>query len=387
MFSTKKWIAYTLSASFLATPFLLTSVQLPMDRSLHAKPATVRVLLCREQEAVLIEARGRHIVYDPSTLLEISRAATSKRARVIPTAQGIQWKELFPSMQQIRIVPGDSQSTLLINGIEYRGCIEIYNVGNKLNIVNEIDAERYLKSTLTFQFPQDLDEEVADALAIVARTQLLASIQNRNHPYYDVEASEVLYQGHALTMQNLTLDKAVQRTHEVILTYQGKPFQATWTGHSGGKTADYTAVFRKNLASPPGVTSPFAANARDKSAWSFTLTKAQFEQALNTAPIHSVHLYQDPKSEKIYGMKVQTPEGSKDLDFFKLQSLLGAHRLRSNDFSMKLIDNEWVIRGFGEGHGVGLCLFSATAMAENGATAQKILNTFFPGTQLERARL
>ncbi|MBS1658035.1 MAG: hypothetical protein JST18_08050, partial [Bacteroidetes bacterium] len=165
----KKWIAYTLSASFLTTPFAAISLELPTDRSLVAKPTTVRVLLCRDQEVVLVEARGRHIVYDPLTSLEISRSATPKRAKVVATAQGIQWKELFPSQQQIRIVPGDSQSSLLVNGIEYRGCVEIYNVDNKLNIVNEIDVERYLKSTLVFQFPQDLDEEVADALAIVAR--------------------------------------------------------------------------------------------------------------------------------------------------------------------------------------------------------------------------
>ena len=45
-----------------------------------------------------------------------------------------------------------------------------------------------------------------------------------------------------------------------------------------------------------------------------------------------------------------------------------------------------VFKGFGEGNGVGLCLFSASAMADKGEKAPKILSAFYPETQLENIR-
>ena len=77
---------------------------------------------------------------------------------------------MFPGIFQIRLVPADAQSTILVDGIEYRGCVEVYDFKGKLYVVNEVDIERYLKSIMTSQFINEIDEEVMDAVAITART-------------------------------------------------------------------------------------------------------------------------------------------------------------------------------------------------------------------------
>ena len=38
--------------------------------------------------------------------------------------------------------------------------------------------------------------------------------------------------------------------------------------------------------------------------------------------------------------------------------------------------------GWGKGHGVGLCLYSISAMAQNGDVADKILAKFFKNTSI-----
>ena len=96
--------------------------------------------------------------------------------------------------------------------------------------------------------------------------------------------------------------------------------------------------------------------------------------------ITGVDLYQDTFSNKVYGVRLKDGENNKDIDFFALQSAIGKKLIKSNDFIVFLRDNEIHFVGYGKGHGVGLCLYSASCMAQNGDIAVKILSKFFPNT-------
>jgi stage II sporulation protein D len=383
------WIS-TLAACSLCLSALAPSVatsaatSFPTDLSQQEKPATIKVLIGRQKPEVLLEVKGRYLVYDPITGFEIGGGISSKRALVIPCHEGLQWKELFPGIDQIRIVPGDSQSTILVDGIEYRGCVELYDIRGKLNIVNEVDIERYLKSIMTTQFSQDYDDDIMEALAIIARTHAHYLVNRKIDADYHVEAQDVGYQGYALALQNLQVEKAINNTRHIVMTYHGHPFAATWTKDSGGKTADYATIFRKNIEAPQGVNSPYAAHERSKHNWSFSISRQELAKLLSAEKITGIDLYQDKQSDKVYGMRVHEGDKNHDLNFFKLQQTLGANRLRSNDFSIQLKGDQILFNGYGEGHGVGLCLLGALSMAEHGADTKKILSTFFPETRLEK---
>ena len=152
----------------LSTP--LHSAEIPTDLSQKAKPATIKVLLAKQADDAIIEVKGRYEIFSANEYL-VSSGVLNKRAAITAKSDGIHWGELFPALFQLRIVPNDSQSFVLVNGIQYKGCVDIYAINNKINIVNEIDVESYLKSTLTSQFSEKMTDEVLDALAIVARTQ------------------------------------------------------------------------------------------------------------------------------------------------------------------------------------------------------------------------
>ena len=61
--------------------------------------------------------------------------------------------------------------------------------------------------------------------------------------------------------------------------------------------------------------------------------------------------------------------------------------MKSNDFQIQVTSDKVIFKGFGEGNGVGLCLFSANAMADKGEKAPKIMTSFFPETKLEKLRV
>src|SRR5207247_341963 len=123
-------------------------------------------------------------------------------------------------------------------------------------VINEVDIENYLKSTLTSQFPELDNSEVMESIAIVARTQAYFFVQKNPEATWHVEAAKAGYDGYGLVLQNVLIDKAIESTRHMVLTFENSPFAASWTKDSAGKTASFANIFRKNLPSPDGVAAP-----------------------------------------------------------------------------------------------------------------------------------
>jgi len=377
----------TLAASLCSIPTSAHAAKLVTDISQKAKPATLKILIASPAKETILEVKGRYHIYNPENSLPILASTQSSRDLLTISEQGMKWgSHLPPSIFQMRIVPEDSQTTILVNGIQYRGCVEAYLLKGSLHVVNEIDVESYLKSVLTAQFPQPLGDEVMESIAILARTNAYYFIGKNAHSFWHLKAKDVGYLGYGVTMQNLHVDRAVDSTRHMVLTYNGTPFATSWTSNSAGKTADYAAIFRKSIQVPHGITSSIAAKDRAKHHWSFTVTKQHLAKVAGLKTISQVNLYNDPSSGKVYAIKLADHKTSQDIDFFKLQTALGKNRLRSTDFNVDVKGDQVTFSGYGEGHGVGLCLYSAEAMEKAGQPCSKILTHFFPETKLENIR-
>ncbi|MBS0628342.1 MAG: hypothetical protein JSS09_09035 [Verrucomicrobia bacterium] len=94
--------------------------------------------------------------------------------------------------------------------------------------------------------------------------------------------------------------------------------------------------------------------------------------------------FSEKGSGKVYAVKINDGNDVKTLDFFDLQEALGKTKLKSNDFTIEVLDNVVRFKGYGQGNGVGLCLHSATLMAKQGLDAKTILSKFFEEASLEK---
>src|SRR5208282_4428619 len=63
---------------------------------------------------------------------------------------------------------------------------------------------------------------------------------------------------------------------------------------------------------------------------------------------------------------------------------LGWDAIPSCSFITHTQDQDVVLEGTGQGHGVGLCQLGARAMAEAGAGFREILDHFYPNTEVVR---
>ncbi len=350
-------------------------------------PRNIQVLLEKDASEVLLEVKGPYYLFNPHDGSRLSSGLLGKRFIVRELENGLKWGEEFPGIHQLYIKPRSAETSIFVNGIQYAGAVAVYGVAGTINVVNDLDIETYVKAQLTAQFAAPLESEVMSALAILARTDAYYRATRSNESFWHISADEAGYQGSALVVSNSPADRAVDSTRHLILVHnengRSLPFATTWTENSAGKTAPYSSIFRKDALAPEkGVEAPHAALSRNEFKWSYQIGKKALSHLLDVAQIKSIELFVDKPSNKVYGLRVKDGSDSHDVDFLALQEKLGKSHLQSSDFTVSLKDDSILFTGYGKGHGVGLCLYSATALAQNGENAVKILSKFFPETYL-----
>ncbi len=344
----------------------------------------IRVLLENNAKEALLEVKGPYYIYNPQDNSNIASGLIGKRFILRATASGLKWGQEFSGIHQIYIVPRKADASILVNGIQYQGNLLVYKTGNKINIVNEVDIESFIKSTLPCKLPQFYENEVMAAVAIAERTSAYYYAEKYAGSFYHIAADVARYQGCVLVTADSPASSAVDATRDLIMVGpEKKPFIACWTEHSAGKTAPYHTIFRTDEAAPQeGVEAPHAALDRAESKWSATFDRQQIAGEFAIGNLQSIGLFVDTFSNKAYALRLNDKENHADIDFFTLQEKLGKDKIKSNDLQVTLNSNEVVFSGYGRGHGVGICLYSASAMAQKGDMAVVILSRFFPKTYL-----
>jgi len=365
--------------------FFLTAKEDLLTTKVNKK---IRVLIEKDASEALLEVRGPYYIFNSFDRSKVSSGLLGKRFIVHATPNGLRWGGVYPGVHQITISPRSPDTAILIDGIQYDGDILVYRVGNKICVVNQLPIESYIKSILTQEFTIPLDNEVLSSIAIAARTTAYYHATKHEGALWDVKAEDVSYQGKALIIEDSALISAIDATKNLILlnSVDGKhvPFVAKWNEHSAGKTAALNVIYRKDQQAPAiGVEAQHAALDRDESKWTLSIPVNEFAKLVHVSEdIRAIDTYTDPQSGKIYGIRCKYSQDSTDIDFFALQTALGKDRLRSNDFRVEIKNSTVVFTGHGIGDGVGICLYSASAMAQNGDMAVKILSKFFPETFL-----
>lgn len=214
-------------------------------------PPMIKVLIVHDQPGIVIEVKGKYSLYDPRTNEHISTRFVGKRKYLQALQGGLKWGEEFPGLYQLTIVPADQSVTTVVNGIEYRGSVYIYDIGGTLSVVNEVYIEDYLASLLTPQFTEPLEKEALAAVAIASRTNAYYEATNGKNPFWAVDGRKIGYEGHFTTSRRSAIEVAIQSTAFMVLSKKDAPsgqaysFPALWGSGTGGKSADAQAVFSR----------------------------------------------------------------------------------------------------------------------------------------------
>ena len=84
---------------------------------------------------------------------------------------------------------------------------------------------------------------------------------------------------------------------------------------------------------------------------------------------------------RILGRKVKELSGIEFLEH--LHNFYGINSIKSMRYTIERLRRSMLVRGMGEGDGVGMCLYGADGLAKKGMNYKEILEFYFPGTNLK----
>jgi Stage II sporulation protein len=211
-------------------------------------PPHIKVLVLHDQEGVRVEVRGKYALEDPHAQKHISTRLVGKTQTFQAIPSGLKWGEEFPGLHQIELVPSVPETQILVNGVEYKGRVQIYDVDGAISVVNDLPVEEYLSYLLPEKYQQPLPDEVLAALAITARTDTSYQAQNPKNKFWGVDARQSGYVGYRDIDPNNGVIKALRNTRYMVMSHTGTyervvtPFAASWESPSLKATASQISL-------------------------------------------------------------------------------------------------------------------------------------------------
>ncbi len=295
---------------------------------------------------------------------------------------------------------------LKIDEKKYRGRIKVFIRDSEIKVVNQLGLEDYVKGVMTKEMPIGKGKENYDALkafSICVRTYAFNKI-NEQKEFFDIypDTQDQVYGG--VDGETEYTNGIVDETKGQLLVYENQPSIIFYHSTCGGFTEYVENVFtKKSIPYLIGVEDGDEAYCKisPRYEWTENYTESIFIERLYKSKLI------ESKKYKLSDVKVKSRFNSgrvNELDIIvnngeeiqKTIFLLGNQIrsiIRSGDdksilkstlFNINLDNaNNIVIKGKGNGHGVGLCQWGAIGQSKKGKDFKEILNHYFPGTNIK----
>lgn len=288
------------------------------------------------------------------------------------------------------------------NGRRYRGSIDYVPDGDGMAVINRLDLEDYLRGVLPGEIGSrdPRDRAALQAQAVAARSYAAARMGERRG-VYDVTAtvSDQVYGG--IDVEKPETDDAVRATRGLVLTWGDRIITAPYHSHGGPMTAAADEVFWKRGSEPylrpVDDRSPNGGCYCDASGmrgWERRFTRDDIRVLLAqyghdagvsaTGEVRAVSIVSRGPSGRVTILAIETGSGRVTLQGNDIRFVLRTNGaiLPSTNFSLEFTGDVLLLRGVGNGHGVGMSQWGAIGRARAGQDARSILAAYYPGTRL-----
>jgi stage II sporulation protein D len=310
-------------------------------------------------------------------------------------------------------------------GRRWRGELWLHaGPGRGITVVDRLPAEEYLRGVVPLELPAEnpADLAAAQAQAVAARSYTYsrlaeflprAAAQAQARLPFDLRATvrDQVYGG--VAAERPGADRAVQTTAGLVLRYEGALVSAPYHSACGGSTAGSEELFGATAAPylravsdrVPGTERAYC-DAAPRYRWTRSWEGGELAQVLarylraNAAgggaaaagAVRGVDVLERTASGRAGSVAVRTDAGRYVLRGNAIRFTLRGRAgdiLPSTYFSATAEADgagrvaRLVVRGAGNGHGVGMCQWGAVGRARAGQDFRTILRTYYPGTTVE----
>src|SRR5206468_2254061 len=250
------------------------------------------------------------------------------------------------ALRGIAVVNVTENRFVVANGRRYRGRINITSGRGGLTVVNRVNVESYIAGVVGPEIGGRRPDELA---AVLAQAVVSRSFAIRNRGRWDAfgfdayaDTRDQVYLGVAVETSQAW--DAVRQTAGQVLQYDGEVIDAYFHSTCGSSTAGVEEAFGTTRSGRVGE------------------LRIVFERGDVRIPGPDVRSVLRPEADRMLASAA-----------FQLTVT------KTNGEVTRL-----VAAGGGSGHGVGMCQWGAIGRARAGQDYRSILNTYFPGTKIER---
>ena len=351
----------------------------PLDR--------VRVCLQKRRSSIRIKANDP-IFYDPETDLILFRGQSSGYYTVKADGDWLRINGNLVQAKQVRVK--SAMMHLQVDGRLYREDLLILRDPSDMNLLwltNELHLERYLYGLINQEVLSSWPLEAKKAQAVAARSYASYRKQTRTTGLCDVEptALDQMYGG--MNAEDPDARQAVQETEGEVLTYNQQVAAAFYHSSCGGQTTSSESVWGKPFPYLKSITSPYGEKS-PKDHWNAVFSVDTVMHRLEIPKAHGKRFFlivtSRDESGRVKEVTLRYGTVSKTMTGNEFRKALGFTKLPSTRFSFKRQGDQYRFDGRGNGHGVGMCQWSAAGMAEQNFNYRQILQFFYPGTEIQR---
>lgn len=322
----------------------------------------------------------------------------------------------------ICIEPKNSADRITINSLtrgygvpSYRGKLELFSTAEGIVIVNELPLEEYLYAVVPSEMSASYELEALKCQAVCARSYAHCQMLTFGYPEYSAHVDDsVSYQVYCNSKEQETTIKAVQETEgqrlwhqkEVVKTY----YYSTSCGHStsieawGSSLTDTNQYLKGvSICNEAGV-------AYEQELpwyrWQATISEKTMSNLIELNTGKEIGTLQNISVTKkgVGGVvlqivatgtkgkvtvetenKIRFALGGSGYEITKQDGTIvkSTKLLPSAFFTIAKTGGNYIIKGGGYGHGIGMSQNGANEMAKEGKTYDEILQFFYPGTEVK----
>ena len=315
-----------------------------------------------------------------------------------------------------------AQEGITINGVNFGKNFYLFkDLYGTWTLVQKIDFDDYLAGVLPYEIGSNSPLEALKAQAVIARTWGIFNSDRFNMDKYHlcITTQCQVYKPPKIT--NKKVQKAIEATSNLILTYRNQPINAFYHGSNGGVSAtageswqiqDYSYFnsiidgskslnknFKLPIISESDVNNfldfdkeQFYGSKHSLFRWNKKISSLEIKEKLIKNKLINVNddvfdlnSIERGFSGRVTKLEIKTDKGNKSIVLIKDDIRRVLNFIPSNLFTInKLNDDLWLFRGGGFGHGVGLSQSGAIEMAKLGFSYEQILNHYYRDAKLKK---
>ena len=379
-------------------PETIEDVNAPLEPGLVDNSQVVRIALAAGVPRVTLSATGEWKLYDSNGESTLLHGDGHEQWIIEPESGGLRASRIDGSPTGVRPPPFIARPVVR---------------GSFVTVINRLYMEDYLRGVVPLEIGQHRTEDeraAVEAQAVAARSYAYTHLVSERERPYDM-LSTVLDQVYGGADAEVPLaDRAVLGTTRVVLTYNGRIINAPYHSTCGGTTSAASEVWKEGdepyLVAVsdriPGSEDRYYCDPSPTFRWTRSYDQSSLRSALDRylrnyaavsssgiGTVRSIEVESRTPSGRVRTLGIGTSRGHFTLRQNDIRFVLrsaGGEILNSTYFSVDSRQDpdgaisSLVIRGNGNGHGVGMCQWGAIGRARAGADYRSILRTYYPGT-------